>query len=453
MAPGDRVGVAVSGGADSVVLLRILHRLSIQFGVELVVLHMNHHLRGAASDGDEAFVRSLAASMDIQFIGGTSIVRHENLEAEARRLRQEFFEHSRQTYTLTRVALGHTRSDQAETVLHRLFRGTGLTGLAAMRLVGPDGLIRPLLTSSRDEIRMWAKAESVEWREDSSNADLGFTRNRLRQETIPALAETYNRNLEVVLANTASLSQAEEDYWSGVVEGAYRSMVKRTHLGSILQIGELGRLHLALRRRLIRRALADIRTNRLTGLDFEHIEAILRLCNSTQGHDRVLVPGADALRSFDSLLLAASGKLAAEPRDYRVPLTIGEARRLPFSAGHIYLRAAESGSSICDNVKEVQESSVQRVRLRRGALTERPLLARNWEPGDELHRLGHKSADKLKTLFQEQRVRLWERRHWPVVVCDRKIVWARDFGPAQGFGCPEHDRTAVELIYETDDSA
>ncbi len=453
MAPGDRVGVGVSGGADSVVLLHILHRLSSQLGVELFVLHMNHQLRGPESERDEAFVRSLAASLNLEFVGGTSKVNQDNLEAEARRLRRQFYTSSRETYRLSRIALGHTKSDQAETVLHRLFRGTGLTGLAAMRLVAPDGLVRPLLTTAREDVRTWARAESIEWQEDSSNSDLRFTRNRLRNETMPALARIYNSNMEAVLANTASLAQAEEDYWSEQVEQAYRSFVKRRQLGSILPICELRRLHLALRRRVIRRTLSEIRVNQLAGLDFEHVEAILRLCDSTQGHDRVLVPGADALRSFDSLLLARAGRLAAEPRGYRVSLTIGEAHRLPFGAGQIYLRTVESGSFNCDNFKEVQESSVQRVRLRREALTESPPLARNWEPGDELHCLGHKSAYKLKTLFQDRRVRLWDRRHWPVVLCDGEIAWARDFGAAQRFGISNNDSSAVELIYQAEDSA
>jgi tRNA(Ile)-lysidine synthase len=443
---GDRLGVAVSGGADSVVLLHILHRLAGQLEVELAVLHMNHHLRAAESEEDEAFVRSLAATMGLPFVGGQSYLSESNLEAEARRLRREFFATCRQSHDLNRIALGHTQNDQAETVLHRFLRGTGLRGLAGMRLVTPDGLIRPLLTTSRREVREWAAQEGIEWREDSSNSDLRFTRNRLRQETIPRLAREYNENLEAVLAGTAMLAQAEEDYWDEQVERVYGLFTKRTRLGSIFQIGDLLSLSLALRRRFIRRALDDVRLGGLTGLDFSHIESILALCDSTQGHDRVLVPGADALRSFDSLLLSPAGTLTEEPRGYSIPLKIGQAHELPFGAGQICINWINQEPVFCDKFKEDQEFSIQRVRLSAAALNGRPLFVRNWEPGDELHRPGHSSAEKIKRLFQESRVKLWQRRHWPVVLCGDEIAWVRGFGAAESFAF-SNDGNGIELVY------
>ncbi|MBV9670017.1 MAG: tRNA lysidine(34) synthetase TilS, partial [Acidobacteriales bacterium] len=200
---GDRIGVAVSGGADSVALLHILHGLSSRFAIHLTVLHVNHQLRGRESDGDEASVRALAASFGLDVVVSQAPIQGGNLEQEARRARLDFFRSCMATKNLQRVALGHTRSDQAETVLFHLLRGCGLAGLAGMRPVTSDGLIRPLLGVSRQEIREWARAEGIEWREDSSNADLRFARNRLRNESIPALTREFNTNLEGVLAGIA----------------------------------------------------------------------------------------------------------------------------------------------------------------------------------------------------------------------------------------------------------
>src|SRR6516165_6073363 len=146
IAPGSRTGVAVSGGADSVVLLHLLHQLAKQFATSLTVLHVNHGLRGAESDGDEEFVRQLAASLDIRFFSERPSLRQGNLEETAREARREFFRRTQQELGLTQVALGHTRSDQAETVLFRFLRGSGTAGLAGMRFVSAgDALIRPLL--------------------------------------------------------------------------------------------------------------------------------------------------------------------------------------------------------------------------------------------------------------------------------------------------------------------
>src|ERR1700751_1523818 len=145
LASGSRVGVAVSGGADSVVLLHVLHRLVSDLAIRLTVLHVNHELRGPDSDEDEQFVRELARKYALPFVSKRAAPQSGNLEEAARRVRREFFQDCRQRYQLERVALGHTKSDQAETVLFRLLRGSGLAGLAGMRPVTADGFVRPLL--------------------------------------------------------------------------------------------------------------------------------------------------------------------------------------------------------------------------------------------------------------------------------------------------------------------
>ena len=428
------------------VLLHLLTQLATTLRIVPVVLHINHHLRGAESDGDESFVRALAERLGLEFARGEAAVGRGNLEQEARRIRREFFAQCRRSHNLQRVALGHTRSDQAETVLFRLLRGSGLTGLAAMRLVTPEGFVRPLLTTSREEVRAWATACDLNWREDASNADLRFTRNRLRRETLPALARDFNPQIEAVLAGTAELAQAEEDFWNETTERLYENFAKRTRLGSILQISDLAELHLAQRRRLIRRALQDVRTDGLRGLTMTDIESVLALCETTQGHDRVLVEGADAIRSFDSLLLAAAGRLSREPRGYRLELRLGQNCELPFSFGNICLRQVEPDEPLCDNFKKGTKSGNSKLELDLATVTT-PLVVRNWEPGDQLHRTGHKSATKIKELFQENRVRLWERRHWPVIICGKEIVWARDFGMAERFRSTETNQARVEIVY------
>ena len=430
--PDGRVGVAVSGGADSVALLHILRR----FWDELVVLHVNHHLRGEESDGDEAFVRELAQSLGLEIIVEHAIPGAGNLEQEARRARRDFFLRCR----LERVALGHTRSDQAETVLFRLLRGSGLTGLAGMRYVTGEGFIRPLLTTSREEVRRWAREEGLKWREDSSNTDLAFSRNRLRHETLPQLTGAFNPNLEAILAGTADLAQTEEAYWNEQVERLYPQITKRNQLGSFFQIDQLSGLHLALQRRLIRRAFQAVRGD-LAGIDLPHVEAVLHLCGSRQGHDRVLVPGVDALRSFDQLLLSRPGTLGGQARNYRLALKPGGKYELPFEAGFLTL------DSFCANFKKEQDLEGEVSDLDADVLAGETLSVRNWRPGDELHRLGHKAAEKVKSLFQVYRVPLWERRHWPVVVAGEEIVWTRQFGGAARFGVSGENRGIVRLAY------
>ncbi len=445
---GDRVGVAVSGGADSVALLHILHRLSTELQIELTVLHANHRLRGSESDGDASFVRALAGSLGLEVVIEEAPIRPGNLEEEARLARREFFGRCKERHNLKRVALGHTRSDQAETVLFRMVRGSGLAGLAGMRMVTGEGLIRPLLTTSRKEVREWAAAEGLAWREDSSNQDLRFARNRLRNEAIPLLTGAFNSNLEGVLAGTAELAADEEEYWTQQIEPIYQEITKRTELGSFFQVPSLHALHIAIRRRVIRRGLGEIRGN-LRSIDMEHVEAILKICSSPEGHDRVIVPGVDAFRSFDTLLLARVGEINRQPRHYYHEIRYGVECELPFGGGFLNVNRMTPVERNCVNFEEEQEFSGDIADLDAEALARagEPLAVRNWEPGDRLQRPGREGAEKIKSLFQEYRILLWERRHWPVVVAGDEIVWVRRFGPAAKFSVSAADRASIRLVY------
>jgi tRNA(Ile)-lysidine synthase len=432
------------------VLLHILHRLSAGLGIRLVALHVNHGLRGAESDADEEFVRESAASLGVDILVARGPVNTGNLEQEARQVRRDFFRHAMAEHRLSRVALGQTRSDQAETVLFRLLRGSGLAGLAGMRMVTQDGIIRPLLITSRAEVRQWAAEEGIEWREDSSNLDLHFARNRLRNQIFPVLASEFNSNLEGVLAAVAELAQSEEDYWFQQIDSIYRGLVRRTHFGHLLPVDALLALHLAARRRVIRRAILDVKGD-LRSIGFEHIEAVLRICTSHAGHDRVIIPGIDALRSFDQLLLTRPGELNVAPRHYRVGLQIGVECKLPFQAGTIFVHWANHENKNCVNVKEGQEFKEEVADLdpqvATGGNDPGFLYVRNWEPGDELHRPGHERAEKIKSLFQEQRVLLWERRHWPVVVAGGEIIWVRSFGSAAKSRASGESRRVLRLVF------
>jgi tRNA(Ile)-lysidine synthase len=450
--PGDRLGVGVSGGADSVVLIHLLRCLSQAFKIHLIILHLNHQLRGSESDSDEEFVRSIADALELPIlVERAEILSGGNLEQAARFMRRAFYRRAMQECSLRSVALGHTRSDQAETVLFRFMRGSGTAGLAGMRIATQDGLIRPLLTSSREEVRNWAVAHGIRWREDSSNVNLEFSRNRLREQVMPALARHFNSGLESGLARAAEVAQDEENYWFDQIEPVFRQIAQQTHFGLILEITSLAAMHVAVQRRVIRRAILEMKRE-LRSIDIQHVNAVVRLISSRHGHDRVIIPGVDALRSFDKLRLTHPGAVKLEGRQYRLPLNIGEECQLPFQAGSISLNAqANPGPLICARFKEDQDSQEEIADLDRGPLTcdgtPRPLYVRNWEPGDAMRRPGHTEVEKVKTLFQEHRVLLWERRHWPIVVCDGEIVWARRFGTAAKFKGSAGSRHIARLVY------
>src|SRR5437899_799581 len=188
--PGDCVGVAVSGGADSVSLLLLLLELRKKLGIVLSVVHFNHKLRGKASDADESFVAKLAAKHGLEFHSAAADVAKKakkeraNLEDTARRARYDYFRLLAESGACARIAVAHTADDQAETVLAHLLRGTGLTGLGGIHPVaGP--VVRPLLGIRRSDLRHFLRARKQTWREDATNQDTKRTRARIRRKLLP----------------------------------------------------------------------------------------------------------------------------------------------------------------------------------------------------------------------------------------------------------------------------
>jgi tRNA(Ile)-lysidine synthase len=450
LSPDKRLGVGVSGGADSVVLLHVLAALSRAMRFHVVVLHVNHQLRKEESLGDELFVRAQGEALGLVVeTKRVHLPEGGNLEQHARMARRAFFREAMERLRLDWVALGHTRSDQAETVLFRLLRGSGLAGLAGMRVVTTEGFVRPLLTTSRTEVREWAAANGIVWREDSSNEELRFRRNRLRLQVLPALADRFNPNLERTLAGMAELAQTEEEYWQERIEHIYPQIAKRTSLASFLQVPDLIALHLAEQRRVMRRAVHDVRGD-LRSVDLDHIEGILRICRSTHGHDRILIPGVDALRSFDVLRLARSESVSKEERHYRVAVEPGAWQTLPFGAGKISVNWADCGAPDCVNFNKVEGVALEKAELDGDQLSDADassLYVRNWLPGDEIQLPGQTAARRLKFLFQEHRVLLWERKHWPVLVWKNEIVWVRRFGCSAKFKGSAGSRNILTVTY------
>ncbi|HVZ60795.1 MAG TPA: tRNA lysidine(34) synthetase TilS, partial [Terriglobales bacterium] len=303
--PGDRVGVAVSAGADSVALLHILLALRSELGITLSVVHFNHRIRGGEADLDQDFVSALARTLDVEFhCSSADTPAHAaesrlGLEAAARDLRYQYFRHLLSSGAVHRIATAHTRDDQAETVLLRFLRGSGTRGLAGIYPVlipgidssaanpaHPPAIVRPLLQAGRDELRLYLKDLGQSWREDASNTELKFTRNRIRHALIPVLERDYNPALQQVLAESAEVARAEEQFWTQETARQMNVLLCTPPQSASLSTPtppappplalrlDLLRLQpLALQRRLVRAAAESLRLH----LDFHHVEQILSL--------------------------------------------------------------------------------------------------------------------------------------------------------------------------------
>ncbi|MGA3197622.1 MAG: tRNA lysidine(34) synthetase TilS [Terriglobales bacterium] len=319
---GDRVAVAVSGGADSVALLCLFEELRPDLGIVLSVAHVNHKLRGAESDQDEQFVRELAGAHSLDFHAVDApvnkrqptegdAVADSGVEASARKLRYDFFGHLARRESLSRIATAHTLDDQAETVLLRIFRGTGIRGLAGvhprfclrgprddesadpatmshegsraddqpMRIPGAPKVVRPLLGLRRAELRDYLQARGQEWREDSSNEDMRFLRNRVRKQLLPIIADEYGAAAIEHIAELAEIARAEEEWCSKDLSKA--RLAEPALSGPSLDVQRLLESPLAVQRRLVR-AWLEANTPEVS-VSFRLIEEILELACAQSG--------------------------------------------------------------------------------------------------------------------------------------------------------------------------
>ena len=425
---GARVGVAVSGGADSVCLLRLLHELAHSWDLELTVLHLDHGLRGDESRADAAFVEALASELGCRFLlREASIDPAANLEQAAREARLAFFRGAIREQNLAAVATGHTCDDQAETVLFRFLRGSGTAGLAGIRPVTGNGIVRPLLETSRVEIETWLRERAFAWREDSTNSSAAFARNRIRHGLLPQLERDWNPAIRDTLCQTAEWARAEEAYWDAEVDRRSSCLIEAN--GFVLcNVEHLVSMPVAVARRVVRRSMARVKGD-LRGIDFGHVEAILRMARDTEGHGRIQAPGIDVFRSFNWLRFGPIVPDAIADRNFRVEAPIPGVALAPLAGIELSLELIDTPNGFDPDGYVYNENMgwLDRVRLSDS------LVLRNWRPGDQYQPVGRSRAEKIKTLFQEFRIPIWERRHWPILLDGDAIVWARRFGAAVEF--------------------
>ena len=440
-----QIGVAVSGGADSVFLLLALHEL----GVAAAVLHVNHALRGAESNADEAFVRSLAGNLGLPVDVLHCPVAPGNLEQEARRARYDFFARHIAKRTCEAVATGHTLDDQAETVLSRFLRGAGTAGLSGIRPASDARIIRPLLDLRRADIRRWLTERAIAWREDASNQSLAIQRNRIRLQHLPDLSASLNPALSEVLATTAVWAQDEEDYWSAeLARLAPRYLIEKPE-AILIRTRPFLELPVAVQRRLLRQAIHRVRGS-LRAIDFRHVEHIRSMMAAREGSGRIQLPALDVYRSFDWLRFAPPGFDSRLARDFETPLSVPGRTKVIEREITIEMELIDLKGVYNSEMQGLDSAGLDWVCSAESSF--HGLTLRNWRPGDQYRPQGRPAAEKIKSLFQEHRVPLWERRSWPVIVDgNNAIVWSRKFGAATQFAA-RPDSRKVLIIREPAES-
>lgn len=449
--------VAVSGGSDSVALLGLLSELKPEFSLDLVVVHLDHALRGAASRADCRWVRRLAGRLGFPCIVARRDVRawakknKKSLEESARQVRYAFFrEVSRRTGIRT-VALGHQRDDQAETVLMRVIRGSSPAGLGGMRPVtrlGSLRVIRPLLPFTRAELVGYLAEKGWEYRDDASNRNRRFLRNRLRLELLPFLEKKYNPRLREVLVNLAGLETERNDFLSGRVKKLASEVISRTRRGLEVDLAQFLLLPAFSRGELLRRAMLTIGVEDLNRRDWERLK---KLIAGKTGGGIALPGGVVASKAYDRLLFAGVKK-TGKARSFFYPLSLPGEVAVAEAGLKIIARELPRPRRLPSNRKKTllefwggfAPAEPRREYLDRDRIA-LPLSVRSRRPGDRYRPLKLAGSKKIKDIFIDEKIPRPLRGIIPLVVDREKIIWLAGYRPAHGCRVTSKTKKILEL--------
>jgi len=414
--PGDAVVVAVSGGADSVALLHTLALLARDEAWKLHAAHLHHGIRGVDADADEALVGALAERLGVPLSVSRldpAVLRGAALEARARRARYDFLHEVASEVGATRIATGHTRDDQAETVLLRLLRGSGARGLSGIQPMREDGVIRPMILASRAEVIEFLARGGVAYREDATNRDPRFLRNRVRHELLPLLRALSPR-MDERLSALADALRADADL---LEQETGRARLERgLAAGEALDREWLSNLPEALRRRVIGATLREAGTppDRVATA----IVAILDALAHKRGARSLPLRGRRVARVDSAGLRVeeAEGQSKVEPFD--LPLTVPGITHLP--DGRAIDARRWEGEPLASRAHG--EGSGATAVFDASAITA-PLRVRSRRPGDRIRPRGFGRTRKVQDLLTEARIPRPERDRVPIVVMGEEILW------------------------------
>ncbi len=421
-AKGDTVLVAVSGGADSLALLYILEELKDDYGISLHVFHLNHMFRGTASEDDAIFVKNIADKLNISATilesDVPAFIKDNKLSKEdgARQIRHRLMNETAAKINADRTATGHTADDQVETYLMRIIRGAGLEGLKSMR-PKTGLLIRPLIDIWREETQAYCQSRKLKHREDETNLDPSYLRNRIRNELLPELNAKYNPSIKKDILRQIEVIGGDLEIISSLVEKAWPGIARVEGEAIVIDRDKLLEKPRAIKRHLIRRAISELQGD-TAGITFQHIEDVInRVVAGKTGSSIMLPKGLIVKRQYDMIYLDYSSDSRLEEQ--------AEAEPIPVSIPG--LTRTDEPELILDAQIFIRQE-IELTTAREKAFIDADRLGQNTvirfsKEGDRFQPLGMTGLKKLKDFFIDCKIPRPLRKKAQVIESDGRIVW------------------------------
>lgn len=452
---GDTIVVAVSGGADSMALLHVLHGLAERQRLNIVAAHVNHGFRGAESAAELAAVRAFADGLRIpcettELDLPTYIEENRlNLQAAAREKRYDFLHEIAERHGASRIALAHHADDQAETVLMRIIRGAGLSGLSgilAKRSENNVELIRPLLRMNKLDLLSYCEERDIPYCTDSSNMERYYFRNTVRLDVLPYLSQ-FNPQLPLSLQRIAEVAGEEDDYLAGRTEELFGEIARAEQGEIAVSCSELRGLHVALQRRLIKLILNYLSQD-TENISFDGIER-MRFAAAPEASSTWRLDaggGIVCLREYGTMRWLKASEARTEPGRYSYEILEGMSHIDAVSAGWTFrLRWLDPGAagrsrptSRSEAIFDVSELSF-------------PLQIRNRRPGDRIQVLGLNGSKKVQDMFVDEKLPPSARQSYPLL-CDSegRLLWIPGLRRSSRALAGEHSRKLLHITAESE---
>lgn len=445
---GDKIIVAISGGPDSVAMLHALHCLREEYGLDLYGAHLNHNFRGIEAQLDAEYVSKLCESLGIIcFIKSVDVpgyARDQGLSPEeaGRILRYKFFDEIANRVKASKIAVAHNENDQAETVLMRLLRGTGLQGLTAIH-IRRDQIIRPLLKIDRKTIEEYCDQHKLSPRIDKTNLESIYYRNKIRLDLIPYLEENYNGNIIENLVKTADILKDDFDFIEERAREVFDDLVIRQNEDRLeLPIGGIKILHKALQSRIVRLAGEHL-LGRQEILEYKHVQQVLDLIERGLTGKRLDLPmGLVAKISYEKIYFTTE---EGEDKEFIYDLPIEGSLFLEEIGGTFTTRVIKR-----EDLEEISRDKYCKS-FDYGEI-QSTLNIRNRRDGDRFYPLGLTGSKKLKDFFIDYKIDRDERNRIPLVCDGDEIIWVVGYRISEKYKIKEETSHILEVVFKKEEA-
>ncbi|MGL6106368.1 tRNA lysidine(34) synthetase TilS [Romboutsia sp.] len=441
---GDKIVIGVSGGPDSICLLHILNRLKEKFDIEIYAAHLNHQLRGIEAQKDALYVSQICEEMGVTyFIKSIDVAKYCNenslsIEEGARKLRYEMFDEIRLKTNSNKIAIGHNLNDQAETILMRVMRGTGLQGLRGIEYIRDNGIIRPLLDINRTEIENYCEENDLNPRIDKSNLESIYTRNKVRLELIPYMKDNFNTNVIESIVRMSNGLRHDSDYIEEEAKIKFKKICNLNSNDVEIKLKDYINLHIAIKTRIIRNSIKHILGD-TNFLDQKHIEDVIDLENQNKINKTIMLPrGVFAYRKQDIILLTTKEIVNKEIEFcYNIP-----------SNGFVKIKELNL-------IIETQKMSIDRYNSLKNDKWSKGfdfnkvkggLVVRNRKQGDKIKLAG--GTKKLKDLFIDLKIPREDRDKVPVMIDEQGVLLVGDYRVSENYKIDSQTKEVLKISFK-----